>query len=226
MKHPSTFISISLCALVLTGIENADFKSLPLHHTRFICNYLAEPQPQITLSNGLNSCKEHWTPPFLHNYPIKSALMSSLSFCPEASPHSVCKVRVPSLPQFDSVKAWKQIKSCCFSQSWRDTEPVRTRLTRGSFATCCFCLWWGRRNVGTSLNSWFCSVFLSFAPAGHLWEGSGGTWDFFFPQFCFLVAFFLSILGLSQLQWNNLFSRINHEDFFFWKAPFSLSWFY
>ncbi len=44
-------------------------------------------------------------PPFLHNYPIKSALMSSLSLCPEASPHSVCKVRVPSLPQFDSVKA-------------------------------------------------------------------------------------------------------------------------
>lgn len=89
--------------------------------------------------------------------------MSPLSFCPEASPHSVCKVRVPSLPQFDSVKAWKQIKGCCFSQSWRDTEPVRTRPTRGSFATCCFCLWWGLKNVGTSLHSWFCSVFFSLS---------------------------------------------------------------
>lgn len=64
--------------------------------------------------------------------------MTPLSFCPEASPHSVCKVRVPSFPQFDSVKAWKQIKACCFSPSRADTEPVRTRLTRGSFATCCF----------------------------------------------------------------------------------------
>lgn len=96
----------------------------------------------------------HWKG-LLYNYPIKSALMSPLSFCPEASPHSVCKVRVPSLPQFDSVKAWKQIKGCCFSQSWANTQPVRTRLTRGSFATCCFCLWWGLRNVGTSLHSCF-----------------------------------------------------------------------
>lgn len=132
----------------------------------------------------------HWTPPFLHNYPIKSALMSSLSSCPEASPHSICKVRVPSLPQFDSVKAWKQIKGCCFSQSWRDTEPVRTRLTRGSFATCCFCLWWGLRNVGTSLHSWFCSLFfLSFAPVSHLWKGSGATWDSFAGN-CFFVGCF------------------------------------
>lgn len=100
-------------------------------------------------------------PPLLHNYPIKSALMSSLSPCLEASPHSVCKVRVPSLPQFDSVKAWKQIKGCCFSQSWRDTEPVRTRLTRGSFATRCFCLWWGLRNVGTSPRLPFCSLFFA-----------------------------------------------------------------
>lgn len=225
MEHPSAFIS--LCALVLTRIESADFKSLPLHHACFICNYFTEPQPQITLSNGLNLCKEHWTPPFLHNYPIKSALMSSLSFCPEASPHSVCKVRVPSLPQFDSVKAWKQIKSCCFSQSWRDTEPVRTRLTRGSFATCCFCLWWGRRNVGTSLDSWFCSVFFSLSLQRVIYEkdqeGHETFFVFFLLNFVFLVAFFFfSILGLSQLQWNNLFSRINHEVFFSKKPPFFL----
>lgn len=139
-------------------VNHCDFKKTPpLHHTCFISDYSAEPRQPITLSDGFKVV--HWTPPFLHNYPIKSALMSSLSSCPEASPHSVCKVRVPSLPQFDSVKAWKQIKGCCFSQSWRDTEPVRTRLTRGSFATCCFCLWWGLRNVGTSLHSWFCSLF-------------------------------------------------------------------
>lgn len=83
------------------------------------------------LSNGWNCALEAPRHPFLYNYPIKSALMSPLSFCPEASPHSVCKVRVPSLPQFDSVKAWKQIKDCCFSQSRAETEPVRTRLTRG-----------------------------------------------------------------------------------------------
>ena len=28
-----------------------------------------------------------------HNYPIKSALMSPLSSCPEASPHSVCRAK-------------------------------------------------------------------------------------------------------------------------------------
>lgn len=90
--------------------------------------------------------------------------MTPLSFCPEASPHSVCKVRVPSFPQFDSVKAWKQIKACCFSPSRADTEPVRTRLTRGSFATCCFCLWWGLRNFGTgprSLGFFFFVLFFS-----------------------------------------------------------------
>lgn len=102
-----------------------------------------------------------------YNYPIKPALMTPLSFCPEASPHSVCKVRVPSFPQFDSVKAWKQIKACCFSLSRADTEPVRTRLTRGSFATCCFFVcdeaWgmlaqvWARR--------FFCRVF--FFPSHH-----------------------------------------------------------
>lgn len=161
-----------------TGLEKVRLQKTPLHHTSFICWCSAEPWQPITLSKGLKLLKVHWTPSFLHNYPIKSALTSSLSPCPEASPHSVCKVRVPSLPQFDSVKAWKQIKSCCFSQSWRDTEPVRTRLTRGSFATRCFCLWWGLRNVGTSLHSWFCSlVFLAFAPLTHLWEGFGGTWD-------------------------------------------------
>lgn len=115
------------------------------------------------VQSALDAPSYNHPPTFLHNYPIKSALMSSLSPCPEASPHSVCKVRVPSLPQFDSVKAWKQIKGCCFSQSRWDTEPVRTRLTRGSFATCCFCLWWGLRNVGTSLYSWFCSLFSSLS---------------------------------------------------------------
>lgn len=129
----------------------------------------------------------HWKlplpPPFLYNYPIEPALMTPLSFCPEASPHSVCKVRVPSLPQFDSVKAWKQIKACCFSQSRADTEPVRTRLTRGSFATCCFCLWWGLRNVGTSPCSPFffssrpSAVFLSLASVNGLCEGPAGTWS-------------------------------------------------
>lgn len=139
----------------------------------------------------LKLLKVRRTASFLHNYPITSALMSSLGPCPEASPHSVCKVRVPSLPQFDSVKAWKQIKACCFSQSWRDTEPVRTRLTRGSFATRVFVCdeAWGM--LATSPYSWFCSlVFLAFAPLTHLWEGFGGTWDSF-PPVCFSVALFL-----------------------------------
>lgn len=113
--------------------------------------------------------------------------MSSLSLCPEASPHSVCKVRVPSLPQFDSVKAWKQIKGCCFSQSWRDTEPVRTRLTRGSFATC-FCLWWGLRNVGTSLPSWFCSLFFSLSLQWVIYEKEEHYTVCVSPN-CFLAAF-------------------------------------
>lgn len=117
----------------------------------FICWCSAEPLPPDNVVKRLKLCTGSSPfPPFLYNYPIEPALMTPLSFCPEASPHSVCKVRVPSLPQFDSVKAWKQIKACCFSQSQADTEPVRTRLTRGSFATCCFCLWWGLRNVGTS----------------------------------------------------------------------------
>lgn len=138
------------------------------------------------------------SPPFLYNYPIKLALMSPLSFCPEASPHSVCKVRVPSLPQFDSVKAWKQIKGCCFSQSWADTEPVRTRLTRGSFATCCFCLWWGLRNVGTSLHSCFFFPPLFFSLSLQwmiLYEGPAGTWGSG-AQNCVLVAFLL--LGIKM----------------------------
>lgn len=140
----------------------------------------------------------HWKG-LLYNYPIKSALMSPLSFCPEASPHSVCKVRVPSLPQFDSVKAWKQIKGCCFSQSWANTQPVRTRLTRGSFATCCFCLWWGLRNVGTSLHS--CFFFfpppLLFFSLSLQWVilyegGAAGTWGSC-AQNCSFGGFFLFI---------------------------------
>lgn len=97
-------LSLSASALCLKSW----LQKLPVCHTCFICNYSAEARQQITLSNGLKLCKEHWTPPFLHNYPSKSALMSSLSFCPEASPHSVCKVPVPitaSVWLTESVKA-------------------------------------------------------------------------------------------------------------------------
>lgn len=145
--------------------------------------------------------------------------MSPLSFCPEASPHSVCKVRVPSLPQFDSVKAWKQIKGCCFSQSWRDTEPVRTRPTRGSFATCCFCLWWGLKNVGTSLHSWFCSVFFSLSLQWVSYEDQDQEEHetFFSPSpplkmFVFVLFFFL-------------FCFWSHVLLFWAKASYSENWF-
>lgn len=145
---------------------------------------------RMGLSNGFESCE--WTPPVIHNYPIKSALMSSSGFCPAASPHSVCKVRIPSLPQFDSVKAWKQIKSCCFSQSQRDAEAVGTRLTRGSFATCCFCLRRGLKCWHKSLLVLFVLLFLLFASVVHLWTGSEGS--FYFLQtswfFCLLVLSF------------------------------------
>lgn len=127
--------------------------------------------------------------------------MSSLSFCPEASPHSVCKVRVPSLPQFDSVKAWKQIKGCCFSQSRRDTEPVRTRLTRGSFAACCFCLWWGLRNVGTSLRSWFCSLFFALSLQWVIYEKDQEEHEFFLLLkivFCWLALFLFFLLRIND----------------------------
>lgn len=136
----------------------------------FICWWSAEPLPPDNVVKRLKLCTGSSPfPSFLYNYPIEPALMTPLSFCPEASPHSVCKVRVPSLPQFDSVKAWKQIKACCFSQSRADTEPVRTRLTRGSFATCCFCLWWGLRNVGTSPRSPFFFAPLLFFSLSLQW---------------------------------------------------------
>lgn len=150
----------------------------------------------------------------LHNYPIKWALMSSLSFCPEASPHSVCKVRVPSLPQFDSVKAWKQIKSCCFSQSCRDTEPVGTRLTRGSFATCCFLFvmrpeeCWHKLGLGVFV-LFFSPLF--FRSSGLFMRRIRRNIRLFLSSTEKINPFFIYfIFDLSQLQWNNLFSRFTH----------------
>lgn len=60
--------------------------------------------------------------------------------------------------QFDSVRAWKQIKSCCFSQWCWDTQPVGTGLTRGPFAVCVF-VCDKARNSGASLDPTFSFPF-------------------------------------------------------------------